>query len=147
MDPLLKNDGQTRLIRSSPRARLARLPAADRQLLLLLVALGPEEARERVSMLADDRREELAPLVAEVAQLPDAERHALFSTPTDHRRPSTHALNARLQRERPRLASLLVRELAPRRTPPNLVPAQPEPAFARTLAAIARRWRDAATAK
>src|SRR6185312_4086996 len=128
---------ETRVIAAAPRARLARLPEADRQLVMLLVSLGAEQARTLLAGLSEERRELLAPLVAEAMSLPDAERHALFAKPAEHRTDS-HVLNARLRAERPRLANLLVHELAPRRVPANLVPAKASSeTFGRTLAAIA----------
>ncbi|MBS2028582.1 MAG: hypothetical protein JST54_11820 [Deltaproteobacteria bacterium] len=142
--PKPQNPKETRVIAAAPRARLARLPEADRQLVMLLVSLGAEQARTLLAGLSDERRELLAPLVAEAMSLPDAERHALFAVP--ERRTDSSKLNARLRTERPRLANLLVHELAPRRAPANLVPAKASSeTFGRTLAAIARSWKAEAT--
>jgi len=142
--PASQRNRETRMIAASPRARLARLPLTERQLLLLLVSLGPEAARERLACLGTDRREVLAPLAAEVSDMPPEERRALFAelpAPHPSMRPNTRLLNARLCRERPRLASMLVRELAPRHAPSNLIQAQAtDPDFARSLTAMARRW-------
>ena len=59
-----KKPEATRLMSVSPRRRLARLSAVDRQLLLLLVSLGPEAARDRLAGLAPEPRDERLQRVA-----------------------------------------------------------------------------------
>jgi hypothetical protein len=133
-----KKPEATRLMSVSPRRRLARLSPVDRPLLLLLVSLGPEAARDRLAGLAPERRDELGPLVAEIAALPEEERHALFAPPDSAPRVRTSGLNARLARERPQVARLLIEALAPGRVI-EPAPAR-DAAFARTLRALAARW-------
>ena len=133
-----KKPEATRLMSVSPRRRLARLSAVDRQLLLLLVSLGPEAARDRLAGLAPEPRDELGPLVAEIAALPEEERHALFALPDAAPRARRSGLNARLARERPQVARLLIEAL----TSDRLVEPAParDAAFGRTLRAMAARW-------
>lgn len=132
---------ETRMIAASPKARLARLGKVDRQLMLLLVSLGSEKAKEALAGLCDERRERLAPLVAEVATLPCEERYALFAELPSEPKPDANRINARLRQEPPRLAALLVRELAPRKAQNLVASSAADPGFARTLALMAARWR------
>ena len=131
---------ETRMIAASPRARLGRLEKVDRQLLLLLVSLGADQARAALDGLCAERRELLAPLVAEVTALQPEERYALFAELPAESKPDTRRLNARLRQEPHRIAALLVRELAPRKAAHLSASRAADPAFARTLAAIAAQW-------
>jgi hypothetical protein len=121
---------QTRLLDASAWAQLRRMPRADQQLILLLVSLGAETARERLTQLAEPRRTALAPRVEEILALDRVERHALFQ----QRPPAAQLPRPLSPMERPRLARLQ------RGEGQSTLHAR-DAAFGRSLGAMARRPR------
>ena len=120
----------TRLLDASAWSLLRRLPRADQQLVLLLVSLGADAARERVAQLAEPRRAELGARVEEVLALDRAERHALFQQrplPLPVARPPSPL-------ERPRLSRLQQGDAQSRLRARDAT-------FGRSLIAMARRAR------
>lgn len=120
----------TRLLDASAWTQLRRLPRADQQLILLLVSLGAEAARERLAQLAEPRRTALTSRVEEILALDRTERHALFQ-----QRPlPAHAPRPCSPMERPRLARL-------QRGDGQTTLHARDAAFGRSLTAMARRLR------
>lgn len=119
----------TRLIQATPQLLLRRLGRADQELVLLLVALGAEAARERLELLEPARRTLLAPRVEEVLALPRPERHALFALKVPPPPPP-----ATVASERPRLSRLQKGTGSP-------VPPARDAALARALRRMGRRAR------
>jgi hypothetical protein len=119
---------ETRLIVAAPASRWHRLSSEDQKLVWLLLAEG-DGAGALLSVLAEERREVLAPLVAELAQLARHERRALLAASAP---PAKAEAGSRVCRERSRLLALMSR----RAPPPG--PLQPDFDFKRLLERRAR---------
>ena len=113
----------TRLIAAAPMSRWHRLSSEDQKLTWLLLAEG-SDAGALLSMLAEERRDVLAPLVAELGQLARHERRALLASRAQPERPDA---GSRVCRERPRLLALMSKR------PPPPGPLQPDADFKRLM--------------
>jgi hypothetical protein len=140
---MLPRSNETRMVAVSPKVRLVRLGEVDRRLLMLLLAQGVEAAKSKLSGLTAERRELLAPLVAELAAMPAQERREILAALliAKQTKPVTQVLNQKLLREPPRLRSLLVHAMAPKRQLSVALPSgNVEPRFLIGLQRLARAW-------